>query len=152
MESLEKLRRIFGNRPFSVDSSTVLAIADEIEREIAERYLLLPVDANGVPIHPGDILDPPSDCDDYATCQVVKLTYDMFEKEWHFDGEAIGSFMGFCGYFDTAGWTHRKPRTVEDVLREFGDWYAHTKGGCDEDTVMSEYAAEIRELLGGGGR
>ena len=35
-----------------------------------------------------------------------------------------------------------------EKLREFGDWYAHTKGGCDEDTVLTEYAAEIRELLG----
>lgn len=29
-------------------------IADEIEREISERYMELPVDADGVPIHVGD--------------------------------------------------------------------------------------------------
>lgn len=31
-------------------------IADEIEAEVAERYMELPVDADGVPIHIGDIL------------------------------------------------------------------------------------------------
>ena len=38
---------------------------------------------------------------------------------------------------------HRTP-TVEDVLREFGDWYAHTKGGCDEDGVIADFAKRLR--------
>lgn len=42
-----------------------LRFADEIEREIAERYQLLPVDADGVPIRVGDVMefvyDPPQD-------------------------------------------------------------------------------------------
>ena len=38
---------------------------------------------------------------------------------------------------------HHAP-TVEDVLREFGDWYAHVKGGCDEDGIITEYAKKLR--------
>lgn len=34
--------------------------------------------------------------------------------------------------------------TVEEVLREFGDWYAHTEGGCDEDGVIASYAKRLR--------
>ena len=43
---------------------------------------------------------------------------------------------------------HYHAPTVEDVLREFGDWYAHTKGGCDEEAIIAEYAAKLR-LAGG---
>ena len=39
---------------------------------------------------------------------------------------------------------HHHAPTVEDVLREFGDWYAHTKGGCDEDGIIAEFAAKLR--------
>ena len=39
---------------------------------------------------------------------------------------------------------HHRPPTVEDVLREFGDWYAHTKGGCDEDGVIADFAKRLR--------
>ena len=55
MESIEKLRElahsivVTGQVERAIDD-----IADEIEREIAEKYLLLPVDADVVPIHPGN--------------------------------------------------------------------------------------------------
>jgi hypothetical protein len=63
---------------------------------------------------------------------------------------------GDCTYFTSCFNSHEQPNnedheicgryvpTVEDVLREFGDWYAHTKGGCDEDGIIAEYAAKLR--------
>ena len=99
-------------------------------------WVRLPKDADGVPIRVGDVME----------------------------GEKIGG--GFGEPFEVVGYImsngelepmdkHKCPRkrkyshhyhepTVEDVLREFGDWYAHTKGGCDEDGIIAEYAAKLR--------
>ena len=121
------------------------AIADRIDAEhqkairelnnLADASVLLPVDADGVPIHVGDVME----------------------------GEKIGGGFGepfeVVGYIMSNGelepmdkhkcprkrkYSHHHEPTVEDVLREFGDWYAHTKGGCDEDGIIAEYAAKLR--------
>ena len=95
-------------------------------------YVKLPVDAVGVPIHVGDRLDGYN-----RTITVQELRWngdyrwdvvDEYGDEWH----------------DNYAFTHHHAPTVEDVLREFGDWYAHTKGGCDEDGILAEYAAKLR--------
>ena len=117
-------------------------------------WVKLPVDADGVPIRVWDVLDPPADCDDYVPLQVVRLTYDGYEDEWYFDGQA-GGFTGMVGKcMDVAGWTHHRVPTVEDVLREF----AHvgirigSKDGIkagefdflpDEDAI-AEYAKKLQ--------
>lgn len=46
--------------------------------------------------------------------------------------------------FQSEKYRHYHAPTIEDVLREFGDWYAHTKGGCDEDSIIAEYAAKLQ--------
>ena len=55
LESIEKLRdearRCFVSTPAM---ESLLECADEIQAEIDSRYMLLPVDAVGVPIHVGD--------------------------------------------------------------------------------------------------
>ena len=59
MESIKRLRdelqicETCGARPTIAAMS---AYADEIERELAERYVELPLDADGVPIHVGDVM------------------------------------------------------------------------------------------------
>ena len=89
----------------------------------------LPKDKDGVTIRVGDTLD---GCGE--TTVVRRLTLD--DDGWFMTCEN-GPWFGFDAF------THHKP-TVEDVLREFGDWYAHTKGGCDEDGIIAEYAAKLR--------
>lgn len=108
-------------------------------------YTALPVDADGVPIHVGDVLDPPADCDDYAPMQVVRLMYDGYEQEWFFDGD-VGGFCGMVGErMDVAGWTHHHAPTVEDVLREFADkWLDTDRETNRERAVIAEYAARLR--------
>lgn len=104
-------------------------------------YVALPLDADGVPIHIGDVLNPPADCDDYTPLQVVRLAYDGYEDEWFFDGEA-GGFCGMVGeHMDVAGWTHYHAPTVEDVLREFAD---EVKRCCDTQDTIAEFAAKLR--------
>lgn len=116
----------------------MMRIADEIQAEIAERFMPMPVDADGVPIYVGDILDAPKG-EEYGVVEVVELTFDG--EDWYFKGEVPLSFMGLAGYFNTAGWRHyHKPRTIEDVLLDAG-----VSKACVEDV-----AAELRELMGGG--
>ena len=61
MESLENLRKNADHITEQAQGNDYARIrniikrhADEIEAEIAEKYMLLPVDADGVPIHVGD--------------------------------------------------------------------------------------------------
>ena len=116
-------------------------------------WVRLPVDAEGVPIRIGDVLDPPADCDDYAPMQVMRLMYDGYEQEWFFDGQ-LGGFCGLVGeHMDVAGWTHHHAPTVEDVLLDACKAYhglmtesmsdvAHDLPAPSE--VIAEYAAKLR--------
>ena len=116
-------------------------------------YLAYPLDADGEPIHVGDVLDPPPGCDDYAPLQVMRLTYDGYEDEWFFDGD-VGGFCGMVGkHMDTAGWTcHSHKPAVEDVLREFADRVCSgdhlvVKGAyraLEDSGLLAEYAAKLR--------
>ena len=166
MKSIDKLRKTLkdctkdaGVEPDKFDTYWITADAcdhliDEIEAEIAERYMLQPVDADGVPIRIGDVLDPPKGSEEYGRLMVTELTYDG--EDWYFKGEIPASFTGQAGYFNVIGFAHVKPRTLEDVLREYGKAYhAHMADnymnydGTDEQ-VVEKYADEIRELLLGG--
>lgn len=125
------------------------AIADRIDAEhqkairelnnLADASVLLPVDADGVPIHVGDVME----------------------------GEKIGG--GFGEPFEVVGYImsngelepmdkYKSPRkrkyshhhhepTVEDVLREFfeevGDGL-HTLKAVDTQVIIAKYAAKLR--------
>lgn len=91
------------------------------EESMAEHgWVKLPKDADGVTIRIGDILDPPTDCPDYSPLQVMRLTFDGYEDEWFFDGEA-GGFTGMTGvHMDMAGWTHHnvQPDSWESIIED----------------------------------
>ena len=152
LESIEKLREFIGD--YFVNSGQAylqgLAIAGSIEREIAERYMLLPADADGVPIHVGDVLDPPKGSEEYGRLIVTELTYDG--EDWYFKGEMPASFTGQAGYFNVIGFAHAKPRTIESVLRDMLDAYDSGEHGEMPYSLLADYADEIRELMGGDAR
>ena len=104
-------------------------IADEIEREVAERYMELPVDAEGVPIHVGDKLHGV-----YETFEVCAVNehYAYWEYGRHWDKACE------C--------RHVELRTIEDVLHEFElDAHdAHTPDAYSE--LLSKYADELRSM------
>lgn len=162
MESIDKLRKTLkdctkeaGIEPNKFDTYWITADAcdhliDEIEAEIERDYMRLPVDADGVPIHVGDVLDPPKGSEEYGRLMVTELTYDG--EDWYFKGEIPASFTGQAGYFNVIGFTHAKPRTLEDVLRDVWEEaldYAKSDIWRNPDEVFAERADEIRELLGG---
>lgn len=166
MESIEKLRKVVGSgADGSMRYSTVMMCLDEIEREIAERYMELPLDADGVPIRPGDRLEYDYG-DTSGTRTVVAIIYDGSRRadidggawDFQFDDDEYGEdtrVVNSMRDFYSCN-RHVKPRTVDDVLREFGRAYhslmvesmsdvAHDMPAPSE--IIAEYAAEIRELM-----
>lgn len=105
-----------------------------IEREIAERYMELPTDADGVPIKVGD------ECWDNDTAE----RFEVSSIEWN------GVCWSAWSVPDTRHIAnkvlHHKPRTLEDVLKDM----LTEKDETDLCSMglISKYADEIRELLG----
>ena len=97
------------------DAKVAVEFADRLKAAADKRedvtlfgvdYTALPVDADGVPIHVGDVLD------GYGkTIEVVELRYGR-------SGWVLISRDGNA-YADCAAFTHHHAPTVEDVLREF---------------------------------
>lgn len=104
-----------------------LDILDEIEREIAERYIELPVDADGVPWHIGDTVE------GHGKVHCM----DINRHGW--------AFFGIENAIDPALHRHAKPRTVEDVLAGFA---AEVEQGRNTIETARKYADELRELMG----
>ena len=119
------------------------------KRETLEEHgwVKLPVDADGVPIHVGDVV----------TMQLLfggeskPLVVDRMELSHGRDGDL------WCVALDTDKecWNqpslmrHYTPPTVEDVLREFASDIADVLGGDDfrledNDELFAEYAAKLR--------
>lgn len=148
MESIEKLRESLkdctseaGVEPNRFDTYWITARAcdmliDEIEAEIESRYMELPVDADGVPIHVGDRLtniNKPSD--EYIVAGV--------------NGEKLFVYGGHA-FICASQCRHVKPRTIENVLADFADELHsdRTDGMANRvERLTAKYAAEIRELM-----
>ena len=129
---------------------------DKAESEIAERYMLQPVDADGVPIRVGDKL--------YVDeCEFVANGITFYHNTWR----VVTDFAAFDdGYLPRVDhqmrWAkdcrHVKPRTLEDVLIEYRleayNLYADQELTGEERVnefkkLDAEYNSEIRELFGG---
>ena len=133
MESIDKLREWAQNDNTLIPCNKVREIADEIEREIAERYMLLPVDADGVPIHVGD-----------------EVVMNVDNKKTSVQFVAPNCFMQTSPvvYHMGAGCRHVKHRTIEDVLQEFADkCCVHTRDELNLiPELVDEYADELRQM------
>lgn len=146
MESIEKAReairkdeftnanlaKAFGAGESAYMPETLEVVLKAIEAEIAERYMELPLDADGVPIHVGDSIKYPNGRWDSVRFITVNDNAPTFNER--------GWIASKCH--------HVKPRTLEDVLADF---CRESTGASLEETneLLRRYAAEIRELLGG---
>lgn len=143
IKALEKLRekiRLDVNNPWSDLKGDLLAMCDKTEAEIAERYMELPVDEDGVPIRVGDKMQYHGG-EPFIVCAVAPCVIHTWVEV------KLGERMTTCDY-EPLQCTHYKPRTIEDVLEDFGI-------ECDEQypirpraELIAEYSAELRELLG----
>ena len=110
-----------------------IKIAEEAAmEEMRQEYVKLPKDADGVPIHIGDVMD--------GTCPSGK----------HVNGtvNAIGDGVFWLSNVQFSlkpdYMHHYHAPTVEDVLCDFGiDWECSADGE-DKTAVLKEYAAKLR--------
>ena len=153
MESVEKLRTAGRNMAkgrnleHHEDCNLLLIIADEIEREIAERYQLLPVDADGVPIHVGDRMV--GDCPSGKhVCGDVSAVCDGWFLLDNVSFKLRGEYMH-----------HVKPDPLKELLddvskgiicypRERVTGYLEDNNNISE-AVMLDVRDRLRDLLGG---
>lgn len=128
-------------------------IADEIEAEITERFCEIPCDASGELCKCGDEIHLTDEDERLMVCgyTVGKDGFVSLYCSKLKDGRRwFPTVMTYASEVE-----HVKPRTVDDVLREFAERYLDYEGmpsagrrGVSE-ALMDEYAAELRELLGG---
>lgn len=139
LESLERLRKyeLFDR---GIELSAYMPsdkLADEIQAEVDERYMLLPVDADGVPIHVGDEVVCSYGVDEVEGVHPERI-FLLHENEW------------LCVQAQYK--KHHKPRTLEEVLGEFSARVLNSghQWGLDAQGTIAEYADELRKLIGGG--
>ena len=143
IKALEKMRELCADVKSmdfaSVGCDAVLEIADEIEREIAERYIELPVDVDGVPIHYGDSLSYCGEHGGTVTCKVSNMEYrerSYGEADW---------LVNVAGWVFPGDTVHVKPRTIEDAISDAVRDYALTSMSREE--IAAKYAEEIRGMM-----
>lgn len=136
LESIEKLREYVGKELYEKerighgDYSHLYVLIEDVKREIAERYMLLPMDADGVPIRVGSKVV----CSDGVTRTVMAVTDD-------------GACLDTIEHYGRLRLHVVKPRTIEDVLRDFFGEYVTTKETQEEDDyIIEKYAAELRSM------
>ena len=100
---------------------------DALEAEIAERYMQLPEDVDGVPIHVGDRLELGS-----THGFVISLTYSP-ENELPWEWQADNG-----DWYNTKFARHFEPRTLEDVLCDL----------FERKMSVTDAEREIHDLLG----
>ena len=114
----------------------------EYEREFEEWkhtqdtcYIKLPVDADGVPICVGDVMETVAYCLPDVCFEVRSMTWD--EAGWRV-------FDRLGDEYKPSVMRHYHERTVKDVLREMAiDWDC-AADGMDKEAVPKEYAAKLR--------
>lgn len=121
--------------PNTPDHDKIDKLVREAQRELDNRYQLLPLDADGEIIHVGDKMF----CDDdvFVVCGVgrengVAAVYYTEEG-------------GYNAYFASVCHHYHKP-TVEDLLKRFGAIYGATNID-DLDSLVAKYAETIRESV-----
>ncbi len=117
-----------------ISSARTVTLDAMTDAELAEHGLVrLPVDADGEPIHAGDVLD------GYGkTIEVVELRYGR-------SGWVLISRDG-NGYADTFAFTHHHAPTVEDVLR---DWFVEGKSEFHIGDKVIRKNGRIGTVIGG---
>ena len=155
LESLEKLRKWLNykvNRFDACSGAIVLntdvnpdelyELAYAIQAEVDERYMPLPLDADGVPIRVGDEVT-------YGVGQKPYCVYAVsYDAAWLNNSTTVDVIA--LMKFQAEQCRHVKQRTVEDVLHDFGNDYAAFLSGiypfenAKQYDVIAKYAAELR--------
>lgn len=166
LKSIEKLRDC-ANIAANLDGFkfVTLKLCDEIEREIAKKYIELPLDIDGVAIRPGDTLsycyEDNKDGEELKGIDnVLYLAFDdLGDVDIHLELYGWEELPQFFTYHpEEMNFRHCvKPRIIEDVLSDFRFrasliYDDPNIGGEDMADALEEldakYAAEIRKVVG----
>lgn len=101
-------------------------------------WVKLPVDADGVPIHVGDVIDERLPFGGYAApapVDVMELSRGANGYGWMVRLDAANS-----AFISPKLLRHHHPPTVEDVLEEFAQMYI----ACNDKGTIAEYAKRLR--------
>ena len=139
MELLTELQ----NRILKEDFPSQMALMDaldDIQQELIDKYIPLPLDINGDPIRVGDIVDVRTHNGDWYMDRVVAAVLE----EGCYVFSSIGTY-----FVNKSDVRHKQKKiknsAVEKLLREFGAAWDNTSvGGKDEQEVVSKYAAMLR--------
>ena len=142
MESINRLREYVENASRMSISlmarATLLGMVRDIEQEVGN-MVPLPVDADGVPIHVGDVMEW---VDIEGTVEVV-CTVDAVGVDCFFAWDAAN-----CQYAQKCAnaYRHHHAPTVEDVLREFAEKITDSQVPGVHPTyeeAIAEFAAKL---------
>ena len=124
----------------------VKKLADEIEAEIERGWMLLPVDADGVPICVGDVVE----FGENRNQGIVKALNEHMVIAMHVDDGCM-NYAKYGLLWNADACRHVKPRTLEDVLREMldrdGDGIGMREFNSDFGAFVTHYADEIRAMF-----
>lgn len=117
---------------------------EDIVRDVRREWVRLPLDADGVPIRVGDVME-------FSAFEIEKPVTRMV------DGIGQGVFFAWCGergyqQHEAKRYRHHHAPTVEDVLREFAEKITDSQVPGVHPTyeeAIAEYAAKLR-LAGDG--
>ena len=121
--------------PNTPDHAKIDKMVREAQRELDNRYQLLPLDADGEIIHVGDKMFYGDDV--FVVCGVGRengRAAVYYTEEGRYDA-----------YFASVCHHYHKP-TVEDLLRRFGAIYGATNID-DLDSLVAKYAETIKGLV-----
>jgi len=128
---------------------------EDIVRDVKREWVRLPLDADGVPIRIGDVMEGADKYDSLKKVvgKVIAVSFesdgvvDVAIQAWNSDG--ISWHRAYLDQYASVYRHHHEP-TVEDVLREFAERYLDYEGvpsagrrGIGE-ALMDEYAAKLR--------
>ena len=138
MESLDRLRRCFDNFAIlntETAKKVVNDLADEIEKELGERYVELPLDKDGVPIHVGDEM-----VDTYG--------HEFVVRELDFRKTIVrvyGIAYGIGHLYEPSQTIHRHEPTAEEVIGELIHDVCHMhESSKTHDQLVKEYAKRLQ--------
>jgi hypothetical protein len=120
------------------------------EGDMAELgYVRLPVDADGVPIRIGDVMEGVDKYDSLKKVkgEVITVSFesdgivDVAIQAWSSDGKSWHR-----AYLDPDAsiYRHYQPPTVEDVLREMLDAWGELPSNATNEAIVAEYAKRLK--------
>lgn len=147
MESITNELRMYVGLSDGAVQRSIHAIADRIDAEyekairelnnLADASMLLPVDADGVPIRVGDVME-------FSAFEVEKPVTRMV------DGIGQGVFFAWCGergyqQHEAKRYRHHHAPSVEDLLRKFALTCEDAgNAGPEVEHIIAEFAKRLR--------